>query len=79
MFKTLDPVAELKLVKTELKDKYHHIEMLKNEATRWQEEANELTLKCRTYEAQLEQKQAEFKQILLQKDVKYHLFFLSFY
>ena len=68
-------MAELKVVKTELKDKYHHIEMLKIEATRWQEEANELMLKCRTYEAQLEQKQTEFKQILLQKDVKYNYFF----
>jgi len=48
--------------------------MLKVEVTRWQDEANELILKCRTYEARLEQKQTEFKQILLHKDVKKRFF-----
>jgi hypothetical protein len=49
--------------------------MLKIETTRWQEESNELALKCRTYEAQIEQKQLEFKQIIQQKDVNVCYFY----
>lgn len=60
---------ELKVANERLKEHERHIEMLKNESIRWQEEANESNVKCKTYEAQLEQKQLEFKQIISQKDV----------
>ena len=75
IFSILDPLNELKVVKDRLKEKEHQIEMLKIETTRWQEESNELALKCRTYEAQIEQKQLEFKQIIQQKDVNVCYFY----
>ena len=62
-------MSENRALNERLKEKEHHIEMLKMETLRWQEESTELVLKCKTYETQLDQKQNEFKQILAQKDV----------
>ena len=40
------------------------------ESSRWQEEANELNVKCQTYETQLELKNTEYRNILTQKEVR---------
>ena len=39
------------------------------ELTNWQEESNELNVKCKTFEAQLEQRQSEYRSQLIAKDV----------
>ena len=46
-----------------------HIENLNMECNRWKDESNELSLKCTTYESQLEQRQLEYKQQLFIKEV----------
>lgn len=56
-------------MKEKMKEMEKRIEAVNMECTRWQEEAHELNLKCQTYEAQLEQRQAEFRQQLLLKEV----------
>jgi hypothetical protein len=61
-----------------LKEKEKHIETLNMECARWQEESNELTLKCKTYEAQLEQRQIEFRQQLLLKEVNQIIYVVYF-
>ena len=65
----LDPTTEVKVANEKVKEKERHIEALKAECTRWQEEANELNIKCQSYEAQLEQRLADYRQTLSQKDV----------
>jgi hypothetical protein len=52
-----------------LKENEKRFELLKMESDRWQEESNELNLKCKTYEAQLEQRNNEYRSQLMQKDV----------
>jgi hypothetical protein len=64
-----DPNAELKIQMDKLKENEKHIETLKMELTKWQEEAHELNVKCGTYEAQLEQCQAEYRGQIISKDV----------
>ena len=48
------------------------------ELAKWQEESNELNLKCKTFEAQLEQRQSEYRNQLLSKDVFEFMFFYIF-
>lgn len=52
-----------------IKEMENHIETLNIECARWKDESNELNLKCKTYEAQLEQRQSEFKQQIILKEV----------
>ncbi|CAF0712604.1 unnamed protein product [Brachionus calyciflorus] len=63
-----DPENELKVVNEKLKDNEKRLELLKSECARWEDETNELNLRCQTYETQLEQKQNEFRQTLITKD-----------
>lgn len=65
-----DPSAEIKVLNDKIKESEKRIEILKMECSRWEDESNELNLKCRTYEAQFEQKQNEFRQQIISKDVK---------
>ena len=65
-----DPNTELKVVKEKLKENEQHVEILKAENTRWQEEFNELNLKCQSLEAQLEQKTNEHRQAIQAKEVR---------
>ncbi len=73
-----DPVTELKAVNEKLKEADRQILLLKTECTRWQDESNELNVKCQTYEAQLNQKCDEFKKIISEKDVGSSTFVLFF-
>ena len=66
-----DPNAEMRVMGDKMKEMEKRIETLTMECTRWQEEAHELNLKCQTFEAQLEQRQAEFRQQLMLKEVLY--------
>ena len=66
-----DPTTELKVITDKLKENEKHVEFLKIELTRWQDESNELNLKCQTYEAQLEQRSNDYRAELLAKDVKF--------
>lgn len=59
----------MKVMEEKIKEMEKHIETLNMECTRWEDESNELTVKCKTYEAQLEQRQSEFRQQLLLKEV----------
>ena len=61
-----------------LKDNEKHVELLKMELAKWQEEANELNLKCQTYENQLEQKQFEHRNQIMSKDVHFLFVFKLF-
>ena len=65
----IDPTVELKAVNDKLKESERQVLLLKNECSRWQDEANELNVKCQTYEAQLNQKCEEYKKIIAEKDV----------
>lgn len=64
-----DPENELKVVSEKLKENEKKLEILKMECARWEDESNELNQKCQTYEAQMEQKQNEFRQSIISKDV----------
>ena len=64
-----DPENELKVVNEKLKENEKRLELLKMECARWEDETNELNLRCQTYEAQLEQRQNEFRQSIISKDV----------
>ena len=66
-----DPDAELKATNDKLKENEKHIETLKMELAKWQDESNELNLKCSTYEAQLEQSQVEYRSQIVSKDVSF--------
>ncbi len=57
------------MLNDKLKENEKRFELLKMESDRWQEESNELNLKCKTYEAQLEQRNNEYRSQLMQKDV----------
>lgn len=72
-----DPDTELRVTNDKIKDYEKHVEFLKIESSRWQDEANELNLKCQTYEAQLEQKSNEYRQQLIEKDVSYFRFIVT--
>ena len=52
-----------------MKEQEKHIELMNVECNRWKEEAHESILKYQTLEAQLEQRQDEYRSHLLAKDV----------
>lgn len=76
-----DPENELKVVTEKLKENEKKLELLKNECARWEDETNELNEKCFAFETQLEQKQNEFRQSLISKDVKFNFkfYFILFF
>lgn len=65
-----DPNDEIKVLNDKLKEQEKHIELMNVECNRWKEEAHESLLKYQTLEAQLEQRQNEYRSQLLAKDVK---------
>lgn len=64
----VDPNTELKVVSDKLKENERRCDLLKMECDRWQEESNELNLKCKTLEAQLDQRNNEYRSQIMQKD-----------
>ncbi|RNA04179.1 Thyroid receptor-interacting 11, partial [Brachionus plicatilis] len=63
-----DPENELKVVSEKLKENEKKLDLLKMECARWEDETNELNQRCLTYEAQIEQKQTEFRQSIISKE-----------
>lgn len=66
----IDPTSELKVAKDKIKEYERQIELIKIESTRWQEESSELSIKCQTYEAQLNQKADEYRKSISEKDAQ---------
>ena len=54
-----------------LKESDRQIELLKSELSRLHEGSSELSIKCKTFEAQLEQKSIEFKNAIAEKNVSF--------
>ncbi len=65
-----DPNDEIKVLNEKVKEQEKHIELINAECIRWKEEAHESILKYQTLEAQLEQRQNDYRSQLLGKDVK---------
>jgi hypothetical protein len=64
-----DPASEMRVYGDRLKEQEKQVELLKMECRRWQNETNELNLRCQSYEAQIEQRSGEFRQQVMSKDV----------
>ena len=73
----VDPSTQLKVNSDKLKESERHIELYKMECVRWQEQCNELQVKCETFEVQLEQRSNDYRAQINAKDVRVCLFLFS--
>lgn len=64
-----DPQAEVRAGNEKLKEYERQLELVRRECARWQEEANEMGVKCQTYEAQLAQRHEEYRRLMADKEV----------
>lgn len=69
MFYVTDPIIQIKVLNEKIKEMEKHIETLNMECIRWKDESSELSLKCKTFESQLEQRQSEYKQQISIREV----------
>jgi chromosome segregation ATPase len=66
----VDAETEARSFSDRLKETDRQHELVKNECQRWREEAAELSLRCQSYEAQLEQKNGDHREQLAVKEVQ---------